>query len=354
MFKKILIFILVFSFLPSFSQASELGERLQGKILLQVEENGEAWYVYPKNKNRYFLGRPADAFQVMRELGLGISNADFEKFKNAMPDRLLGLILLKVEDAGKAFYVNPETKKAHFLGRPADAFQVMREQGLGITSASLGSITEDESSQTRRQTQEKKADEDQKDNDESEETTEPDAIDEENEEEASEEEGQSSESGENQGNEEENASSTEEVISTSTEDVIEDPDLSKNCEFLAEYFRKQEISGAPSGTETIQGIDLNWGDEGPSVLGHINNKFSARFTGDCYFEEGSYKFTAVYDDGIKATLNNWWLVKDWDDNKKVTTATKELNVPEGTHRIKLEYFDFLENAQVSLKWEKVK
>ncbi|MEK7122773.1 MAG: hypothetical protein AAB855_02850, partial [Patescibacteria group bacterium] len=50
--------------------------RLAGSILLQVEEKGEAWYVHPVNLKRYFLGRPADAFRVMRELGLGISNAD--------------------------------------------------------------------------------------------------------------------------------------------------------------------------------------------------------------------------------------------------------------------------------------
>ena len=49
-----------------------------GKILLQVENNGEAWYINPENNKRYFLGRPVDAFQIMRNLGLGISNDDFQ------------------------------------------------------------------------------------------------------------------------------------------------------------------------------------------------------------------------------------------------------------------------------------
>ncbi len=50
--------------------AESLSDRLAGKILLQVENNGEAWYLEPVTKQRAFLGRPADAFRVMRELGL--------------------------------------------------------------------------------------------------------------------------------------------------------------------------------------------------------------------------------------------------------------------------------------------
>lgn len=49
-----------------------------GKIFLQVEKNGEAWYIYPANGKRYFLGRPNDAFNIMRNLGLGISNSNFD------------------------------------------------------------------------------------------------------------------------------------------------------------------------------------------------------------------------------------------------------------------------------------
>jgi len=49
----------------------------KGKIFLQVEGSGEAWYINPADSKRYFLGRPSDAFNVMRNLGLGITNTDF-------------------------------------------------------------------------------------------------------------------------------------------------------------------------------------------------------------------------------------------------------------------------------------
>lgn len=43
----------------------EFANTKKGMILLQVEQNNEAWYV-SEDGYRYFLGNPADAFQVMR------------------------------------------------------------------------------------------------------------------------------------------------------------------------------------------------------------------------------------------------------------------------------------------------
>ncbi len=42
-----------------------LANKLKGSILLQVESNGEAWYVSPDDGKRYFLGRPTDALKVL-------------------------------------------------------------------------------------------------------------------------------------------------------------------------------------------------------------------------------------------------------------------------------------------------
>ena len=46
--------------------ASDMVKYVNGRILIQVELNGEAWYVSPVNLKRYYMGRPADAFQLMR------------------------------------------------------------------------------------------------------------------------------------------------------------------------------------------------------------------------------------------------------------------------------------------------
>lgn len=124
----------------NFTNAQDLTNRLKGRILLQIESNGEAWYVNPKNLKRYYLGRPADAFRIMRELGLGISENSYNSFNGYAAQRLAGKILLRVEANGEAYYVNPIDLKMHYLGRPADAFSVMRELGLGISNNDIGLI----------------------------------------------------------------------------------------------------------------------------------------------------------------------------------------------------------------------
>ncbi len=117
---------------------SYLAKRLSGKILLQVEDKGRAWYVNPLNNLRYYLGSPADAYNLMRKLALGISNDNFSKFKNNTASaNLAGRILLKVEDKGEAYYVNPTNLKLYYLGRPSDAFAVMRNLGLGISNENI-------------------------------------------------------------------------------------------------------------------------------------------------------------------------------------------------------------------------
>ncbi|MCU0679413.1 MAG: hypothetical protein MUC28_03135 [Planctomycetes bacterium] len=120
--------------------SSGLSSRLSGRILLQVERSGEAWYVYPADKKKYYLGRPADAFNVMRRLGLGATHG-FISGQTIFPSHVLGKILLDVEKNGEAYYINPGDKKAYYLGRPLDAFRLMRELGLGITNADIRQIS---------------------------------------------------------------------------------------------------------------------------------------------------------------------------------------------------------------------
>jgi len=118
----------------------EFSKGLKGRILLQVEKNGEAYYVNPEDKKRCFLGRPVDAFNIMRELGIGISEERYNSFNGYAPESLSGKILLRAGNNGEAYYVNPGDLKMHYLGRPSDAFEVMRNLGVGVTNENLNKI----------------------------------------------------------------------------------------------------------------------------------------------------------------------------------------------------------------------
>ncbi len=180
-------------------KGSALSDRLKGKIIIKVEDDGKAYYINPINKYSYYLGRPDDAFQIMREQGIGITNKDLYKIQigvvegsgldndgdglsdyleatigldaskkdtdgdgyedgaellngnnpwgegkqgidNNFSDKQKGKILLQVENKGEAWYVNPEDGKRYFLGRPIDAFGVMRNLGLGISNNDFDSL----------------------------------------------------------------------------------------------------------------------------------------------------------------------------------------------------------------------
>lgn len=63
---------------PSLAETN-LAQKLSGRILLRVAASGQAWYINPLDLKRYYLGRPSDAFNLMRWLALGISETDINK-----------------------------------------------------------------------------------------------------------------------------------------------------------------------------------------------------------------------------------------------------------------------------------
>lgn len=179
----------------------QLMAKLKGKILLQVERRGEAWYVYPADQLRYYLRNGAVAYSVMKFLSLGITDNDLEKipvgheprFQDAdsdadgLPDkteeglktdplsfdtdgdgvsdgeevlvkktnplgkgklpsdtkllqRVRGKILLQVESRGEAWYVNPKDGKRYYMKDGNAAYQIMRFLSLGITNLDINKL----------------------------------------------------------------------------------------------------------------------------------------------------------------------------------------------------------------------
>jgi len=177
-----------------------LVEMLKGKILLQVEEHGEAWYLDSETEKRFYLKDGDSAYTALGAFGLGISNADISKIpigieeraeiadfdNDGLDDRLeetlgteiadpdsdndghsdgeevkigynplgsgttytsasfansfKGKILLQVEEHGEAWYVNPVDAKRYYMKDGNLAYQIMRFLSLGITNSDLRQI----------------------------------------------------------------------------------------------------------------------------------------------------------------------------------------------------------------------
>jgi hypothetical protein len=329
--KIILLLLLSFLIMPFQVKAAGggLSERLKGRILLQVEEKGEAWYVNPLDLERYFLGRPADAFRLMRELGLGVSEADFSKWNGTAPSRLAGRIILRVQGNGEAYYIEPAGLKLHYLGRPADAFSLMRNLGLGITNANLNlirirsshgipTIPTTPSMPAVPPLPEMPA--------------EPIG-----------------------GGDEQNIDENDEDSNLpNTEENNESEPIQEECVFTADYFINNALSGFPYASRQETEINHQWGSEAPEALGNRYDLFSVRWTGECYFEAGDYEFTAVFDDAIKAYFNDTeWIFNNWKDNGRVVEMSHTRTVKEGYHKIKVEYYENKHNAEINFGWRKV-
>ena len=83
---------------------------------------------------RKSLSSPREAFDIIQKLGLGISKADLDRFlATKFPERLAGVILISVEEDGRAYYIHPDTLEAIYLGRPHEALDILRELGLEDT-----------------------------------------------------------------------------------------------------------------------------------------------------------------------------------------------------------------------------
>jgi hypothetical protein len=126
-----------------------LVNKLKGRILLQVQEHGEGWYVDPTTKKKYYMKDGQTAYEMMRKFGLGITDNDLNKIsvegskeigdKNLV-ERLKGKILLQIQQNGEAWYVNPADGKRYYLKNGDEAYRIMRILSLGITNLDLRKI----------------------------------------------------------------------------------------------------------------------------------------------------------------------------------------------------------------------
>ena len=132
------------------SVTASLIDRVAGKIMLMVDRYGEAWYVDPITRARYYLADGPTAYTFLRAFGLGITNADLDQIPTedddlgggALAESLSGRILLQVEEHGEAWYVNPTDLKRYYLEDGDAAYTIMRELSEGTMAAWIEEINE--------------------------------------------------------------------------------------------------------------------------------------------------------------------------------------------------------------------
>lgn len=168
-------------------------DQLKGRIIIKAQSDGAAFYINPQTKLMHYLGRPNEAWTILKSQAVGISNADLLKIPvgldslsgidtdtDGLPDfleeslgtdklrpdtdgdgyvdgleiannysplvrlaklpidldfarRQQGRIFLQVEGRGEMWYLNPADDKRYLLSEPAAVLAVMRQQSLGVS-----------------------------------------------------------------------------------------------------------------------------------------------------------------------------------------------------------------------------
>ncbi len=127
---------------------------LLGRILLQVQSHGEAWYVHPASGRRYYMKDGAIAYSMMRNFGLGITDKNLATIpsvatvnelknsssvcsSNSAAGKVKGWILLQVQAHGEAWYVDATKCRRIYMKDGTAAYALMRFLGLGIADVDL-------------------------------------------------------------------------------------------------------------------------------------------------------------------------------------------------------------------------
>jgi PKD repeat protein len=122
-------------------------------------------------------------------------------------------------------------------------------------------------------------------------------------------------------------------------------------DWKGEYFNNPDLGGAPVLVRNDVGIGFDWGPNSPGP-GVPADNFSARWSRSLHFKAGAYRFKLVVDDGARLWVDEFLVIDRWQaGDPKGYTA--EVTLTEGTHNLRLEYFEYRYDAQVHLTWERV-
>jgi hypothetical protein len=160
---------------PMITNAQSLGNRLKGKLLLQVEQGGRIWYVSPSDEKRYEV-RFDNALDIFEEQALGITddnlnkipiaaeslsydvdsdgdgNSDRKEAENgydpygtgsmsrdtAFGKRFSGKLMLQVQQSGRIWYIDFDGYRWEVTWK--NLMNLFRKLSLGIANKDLNSI----------------------------------------------------------------------------------------------------------------------------------------------------------------------------------------------------------------------
>jgi hypothetical protein len=123
------------------------------------------------------------------------------------------------------------------------------------------------------------------------------------------------------------------------------------ADWHGEYFASRDLAGQPALVRDDPQVNFDW-QAGPPASGLPADDFSVRWTRALDFSDGTYRFYALVDDGVRLWIDGQPVIDQWHDSGP-TTYTADVHLTQGQHTLLMEYFEHTGNAVAQLEWEPV-
>ena len=127
---------------------------------------------------------------------------------------------------------------------------------------------------------------------------------------------------------------------------LNDPSYS---EWRGEYWFSPDLDSEWSLVRNDQEINFDWGDGSPDMVIPRDN-FSAYWRRWVEFEQGTYRFYARSDDGVRVYLDGELFINEWHDSSGAQVYTADLTLT-GVHMLQVEYYEHKGDAKIEFWWE---
>ncbi len=115
------------------------------------------------------------------------------------------------------------------------------------------------------------------------------------------------------------------------------------------YFANEFLDDPATFVRQDAKIDFNWGAGSPGA-GIPEDFFSVRWERKVYFSGGLWRFTTTTDDGVRLYIDGHLVLDKWQ-LQAATSHSVKVNLQEGVHVIRMEYFEHGGQAVAKLTWE---
>ena len=122
-------------------------------------------------------------------------------------------------------------------------------------------------------------------------------------------------------------------------------------DWKGEYWSNRTLSGRPMLVRNDENISFNWGAGSPAANIPADG-FSARWTRTYPLEGATYRFHVIVDDGARLWVDDQLIIDSWHDGS-AREITADHAVVQGTHSLRVEYYENTGEARIQVWWEKV-